>query len=368
MIALRMRRCQRVLGVAAAGVVVALSACSSDDADTAVALPETRVLGETGTQPGQFRYPRGMDATDLGGRTVLVVVDKTARIQLIDAASGDSLGSLRTPKSDLGMPTGLTVAPFPGEPGTSAVWVADTHEHRVIVYRLPFDHAGDPTEPDFAFGEYGDRPGQFVYPTDVAVRTDAAGTPDRVYVSEYGGNDRVSVFDLTSGTPVFAGQIGISGVALDAPEHDPDALSRPQSIALRRDGRELVVSDSGRHRIVRFDTATGGVLGFTDGATDAHGEPAAPMRFPYGLTLLDDDHALVAEFGGSCLRVVDLDAGVTDRVIGTPGRHPGELATPWTAAVVGRDLFVLDSGNDRVQIAPASVLGRAFGVGTGVGG
>lgn len=325
------------------------------------------MLGETGRQPGQFFYPRGMDIALLGGRRVLVVVDKTARIQLIDCETGLPLGSLRTPESDLGMPTGLTVAPHPADPSRPALWVADTHEHRVLVYPLPFDHDGRPTEPDLAFGSYGQEPGRFIYPTDVAVLSDDQGRPIRVFVSEYGGNDRVSVFAVVrEGDSVsfrFERQIGHSGVAMDAPADDPSALSRPQSVCLRKNGAELVVTDAGRHRVVRFDVVTGAVIGWTDGTKGGEADQGAhagdeaeqastrAMRFPYGLSMVDDRHAVVAEFGASRVRVLDLETGRTIGSFGAPGRAVGQLATPWACLVSDGELVVLDSGNDRVQVA-----------------
>lgn len=344
---------QRAVALAGCAVVLLAHGCGESGTSSGL-LPVARVIGETGTQPGQFRYPRGLDTGEVGGRRVLVVVDKTARIQLLDEATGEAIGTLRTPRSDMGMPTGLTVAPDPIDPAQEAVWVADTHEHRVIVYRLPFDHASAPTEPDLAFGEYGDGPGQFIYPTDVAVRTDDQGRVDRVFVSEYGGNDRISVFHVDRSGPapafVFERQIGVSGVAMDASEDDPAGFARPQSIAFRRNGRELVVTNSGRHHVVRFDVETGAVIASTDGALDERDRPVEPMRFPYGLTMIDDDHAVVSEFGASTVRVLDVETGRTVRTLGVPGRHEGQLATPWAAQVVGDELIILDSGNDRVQV------------------
>ncbi len=340
------------VGLAITLACVAGTGCT-DHADPAY-LPVKRILGETGVHPGQFRYPRGMDAFESDGRVLLAIVDKTARIQLIDLSTGESIGSLRTLKSDLGMPTGLTVAPFPGEAGSPALWVADTHNHQVVVYRLPFDRSGEPTAPAFAFGSYGHGPGQFIYPTDIAVHA-PSGTPEIVYISEYGGNDRINVFSVGAAedgqpTLVFERQIGISGVAMDAPADDPSALARPQSLALRDGGRELVVVNTGRHCVVRFDTETGEPIAWTLGDAGPRGDPAEPMRFPYGVSLLDDRRALIAEFGSSSLRVLDLDTGRTLGIRGRAGRLEGELATPWTSIVVGDELIVLDSGNDRVQV------------------
>ncbi len=344
----------------AAGVA-ALSACERPP--TPGMLSTERVIGETGRQPGQFAYPRGMDALELDGRQLLLVVDKTARIQTLDARTGEPLASFRTPIWKLGMPTGLTVATHPTDAGRQAVWVADTHEHRVLVYPLPFDTDSQPAEPAFQFGSFGDGPGEFIYTTDVAVLNGATGLPETVFVSEYGGNDRVSVFRVRREAGAvrfeFERQIGISGVAMDAPEDDPAALSRPQAIATRRGGAEIVVADVGRHRVVRFETATGAVAGWTDGATMADGSACEPLRFPYGVTLIDDDHAVVAEFGASRLRVMEVETGRTLAFMGGPGRGPGQLATPWASVLVDDELMILDSGNDRVQVVRWRGVGGA---------
>lgn len=355
-----------LVGLMALAVPAALNACGSDDAAGGEPLAVDRVLGETGRQPGQFTYPRGIATFELDGRRTLAVVDKTARIQLIDERTGEPLGVIRTPAYDLGMPTGLTVAAHPSDPSRRALWVADTHEHRVIIYPLPFDAAGASLEPDLAFGTYGYAPGEFVYPTDIAVINDASGAPARVFVSEYGGNDRISEFSVARAEDgavsfSFVRQIGYSGVAMDAPEDDPAALSRPQSIALRRGDTELVVTDVGRHRVVRFDVASGDVIGWTDGSTMADGSATDAVVFPYGLELLGDDLAVVCEFGASRLRVIDLDSGRTVSLPGVPGRGVGQLATPWACVVSGDELVVLDSGNDRIQVLPLSRLAGSGG-------
>lgn len=346
-------------------LIASLAGCGDREPGT---LRVERVLGETGRQPGQFAYPRGIASFELDGRPTLAIVDKSARIQLIDAQSGEVRGLWRPPIWQLGMPTGLTVASHPTDPGRVALWVADTHEHRVLIYPLPFDTGGEPVEPPFQFGEYGYGDGQFVYTTDIAVLDGPDGLPARVFVGEYGGNDRVSEFRVRRETaggadaPVsvrfeFVRQIGYSGVAMDAPEDDPAALSRPQSIEIRRRESsgggapmELVVADVGRHRVVRFDLESGAVVGWTDGTRGADGQAGPALRFPYGITLVGEDHALVAEFGESRLRVIELDSGGTVGLLGGPGRQVGQLATPWGSVVIGRELFILDSGNDRVQV------------------
>ena len=110
------------------------------------------------------------------------------------------------PAWQLGKPTGVTVAAHPTRPDDIAVWVPDTHYHKIAVYEWPEldgvlrepDDSDYPT-PIFEFGGYGDGEGEFIYPTDVAMIPSDAG-PHRVYVSEYGGNDRVSIFEIGPGS------------------------------------------------------------------------------------------------------------------------------------------------------------------------
>ena len=75
------------------------------------------------------------------------------------------------------------------------------------------------------------------------------------------------------------------------------------------------------------------------------------MRFnyPYGLCLREDGTALVCEFGGGRVQWIDLEKGTSLGCFGVAGRGPGELASPWAVAAVGERVFVLDSGNNRVQ-------------------
>jgi len=345
-------------GLCALIPLAGLPGCGQDATDKSGRILNASVLGETGTHVGQFVYPRGMDLFTMNGRPMAVIIDKTARLQVLDLDSGSVVGAIKTPEWDQGMPTGLNVGPSLLNPSEQAVYIADTHEHRVLMYTLPIAFADEPgpTEPAFMFGSFGNEPGEFVYPTDIALRLNADGSVREIYVSEYGGNDRVSVFTVEhadGGTSVrWDRAIGIASETVDGSD-DPRSLSRPQSIEIRRlpDGsEELVLTDASHHRVGRF-TLDGELIAWIGSATDT--DPGA-MRFPYGLTLLDDSTALVTEFGGCVVRHLDLDSGETLDRFGVPGRADGELATPWAAGVIDGKVVVLDSGNSRVQIFRAS--------------
>lgn len=329
-------------------------------------------FGEVGLSPGQFSYPRAIDAIETEGGTELFVCDKTARVQRM-TPEGTPIGVVRMPERELGKPTGITIAAHPLDPARRALWVADTHYHRVLVYDLPESEAfapeqldPPPSEPVLSFGSYGDAVGEFIYPTDVAVLADASGAIERVYVSEYGGNDRITVFvpegagaEMTF-VPSFV--IGSFGNTEEAAGPDDVVFNRPQGLAIDARARggagELVVADSCNHRLARL-TLDGELIAWVGGLGD---EPGS-FKYPYSVALLADSTALVCEFGGCRVQQVDLETGASLATFGGPGFGEGTLAKPWGVAVVGGTAWVLDSGRNRVVgfDAPARGLEVARG-------
>ncbi|RMH11371.1 MAG: hypothetical protein D6695_09310 [Planctomycetota bacterium] len=300
------------------------------------------IFGEVGLAAGQFSYPRAMDAWD----DSLIIIDKSARLQRLDARTGAYLGGFRMPRWELGKPTGVTVGPSPFDPATPVVYVADTHYHRVAVYPIPDDPDADPKatrEPELVFGEYGTDLGQFVYVTDVALLADESGAVERIYVSEYGGNDRITVFEIEDQQimPRFSvGRFGDGKGVLGSREIE---FQRPQAIEVDHARRELIVLDDCNHRIARL-TLDGELIAWIG---DDPGE--AEFLNPQGMTLLEGGRVLVAEFTANRVQVVDLESGASLGSFGVSGRGEGELANPWAVAMIADSAFVLDSGNNRVQ-------------------
>ncbi len=300
-------------------------------------------LGEVGTSPGQYAYPRALDCD----AESLWVIDKTARVQRIDPETGRQIAGWQMPEYKLGRPTGVSVGI--GEGGVECVYVPDTHYQRVMIYRVSGEEAKESEAPPLVaqFGAYGTGPGEFIYPTDVAVlpSPDGGGVV-RIYVSEYGGNDRVSVFD---GAYRFLFSFGRNGSG-DGSDGEVE-FSRPQSIALDVERSRLVVTDACNHRVGVF-TLDGELVRWI-GSPDEPGTEPGRFKYPYGLTLLDDGTALVAEFGGHRVQRIDLETGTSLGVFGAPGRTGGFIMNPWGVAVLGRTAYVLDSGNNRVVGFPS---------------
>ncbi len=338
----------------AALVLACCSMGGCDDLEEQAESPKpidvTMVIGSAGVGPGQFASPRAM-TTD---GEALWVIDKLARVQRIDPTTGRCTYWFRMPEWEIGKPTGTRV--LPGPEGQPAIWIADTHYHRVMIYALPGtgELSTDPAVPIpeskprliASFGEYGTGLGQFTYVSDVAVLTKPDGkTIERIYVSEYGGNDRITVFDA-SYKPLF--NFGSMGSGAGKAEFE-----RPQGMVVVKgpDGPELIVTDSVNHRVGRFSPEGKLIAWLGQSPADPPEPSRAPGRFshPRGVVDFGDGTLLVTEFGNNRLQRIDAVTGQSLGVWGQGGRKPGQLGQPWAAAVVGKTVYALDTGNNRIE-------------------
>jgi hypothetical protein len=320
-------------------------------------------IGEPGDQPGQFGYPR---ATCTDGKTVWVI-DKLARVQRFDR-TGKVLGVWRMPKYDKGKPAGVSAWVPPGTHDAGPILlIADTHEQRVRMYQTDWTSAGassdkarvpvEQVEPELlaSFGSYGEGPGEFIYVTDVAVLPTADGQAiERLYVSEYGGNDRVNIFAVTP--PLRPGMkadefaithVGAFGRFGEGWGEQVE-FQRPQAVMIDVDRRMLVISDACNHRVGTF-TLEGKLIDWF-GSREGVGNGPGEFSYPYGIALLGDGTAMVSEFGNNRVQRIDLASGACLGIFGQAGRSKGQLATPWAITALDDKVYVIDSGNSRVQV------------------
>ncbi len=281
-------------------------------------LPQSQVVGGPGSVPGRFRKPRAVAIDPRDGS--YWIVDRTGRVQQLDGASA-VIGGWEMPEFERGFPTGITLT-------DDRVWVPDTHYHRVIA----FDREG---REQLRFGQYGTEPGSFIYPTDVLVLED--GT---IFVSEYGGADRVQAF-APDGTLRFSFDGSETG----------QRFRRPQSMTRSRDGSEIFIADSCNHRVVvvGLDGGLHRVLG-------SLGRGLGEFAYPYGLATLPDGSILVSEFGSNRIQVIDAKDGRGLAIWGGFGEGDGHLKYPWAVDERDGTVAVLDTGNNRLMIAPLESL------------
>ncbi len=270
------------------------------------------VFGGVGLGPGAFNYPRAITAEPNGS---VFVIDKSGRVQRF-APDGTYETSWRLPDTSAGFPIGLSRHP------DGRIFVADTHQHRVLVY----DRNGNRLA---AFGHEGTGPGGFLFPTDVAF--DERG---RIYVAEYGGNDRISVWSPDLKFVRHLAEQPIAG----------HRLSRPAGIDID-DEQTLWIADACNHRLVRLR-----LNGDLIGVYGSFGDQPGQMRYPYDLCVTPDQTILICEYEGNRLQWFSKD-GRSLRVWGGSGRKLGSLFAPWGACTgSAHRVYVVDSLNNRIQI------------------
>ncbi|MFM7050930.1 MAG: NHL repeat-containing protein [Planctomycetota bacterium] len=301
-------------------------------------LPDARILGSPGRGKGQFYGPRVIAAEPSRGS--YFVIDKDARVQRI-TPEGRVLAEWTMPKFDRGKPVGASVSP------EGLLVVADTHEHRVIA----FDADGRLV---WQFGSYGMGPSEFIHPTDIAFAPDG-----RIFVAEYGSNDRIQVFDREHRFLYAFGSFG-SG---------PGQFLRPQAIEYDAARDELYVLDVGNHRV---QVLTGD--GEFRRAFGKLGRAEGELAYPFGLVLEIDgapvdlvDPAkapqpderrrtvVVAEHSNHRIQRFDAATGAVLATCGGLGTAGGRVKYPWALAPAGVSeggearFVVVDHGNSRLQ-------------------
>ena len=308
-------RVARIVALLFVVLVCMFGVCGCDKVDASMsAAPDVDdVFGRTGRGVGEFVYPRAIDIAD---DQSVAVIDKTGRLQRF-TPDGEFKYVINMPKIDKGKPIGLSFAP------NGNLYVADTHYHRVLVYSDEGEVIGE-------FGKYGREDGSFIYPTDVAFSGDG-----RIFVGEYGSNDRISVFDEDG---KFLSSFGSFG-------SDEGQLSRPAALCSDIANKLLYVADACNHRIAVYD--------FDGNLKRYFGSPgtgAGQLRYPYDLTILKNGDIVVCEYGNNRIQLFNPD-GKSVGMYGSAGRGRGELAYPWAVAADkdGR-LFIVDAGNNRIQV------------------
>ncbi|MFH5802889.1 ATP-binding cassette domain-containing protein [Alienimonas sp. DA493] len=309
-----------------AAVLLGIAAgCDGGGADgPALEFAEVRVRALPNAGP-QLPAPRGVG---IGPDGVAYVLDNAGRV-LAFSPEGEELRRWEMPANHNGNPEGICVYRPPGF-DRWLVAVADTHYHRVVLFT---------TEGDVVtmWGVEGDEPGNFRFP--VAVTADDAG---RLYVGEYGGNDRVQIFSPhPENEPLRSiGAFGTgpgqfsraSGVAWVPPAPAPGKAGGGEAFVL--------VADAFGDRIQRF-TEEGeyrGVLG---------GDAAVPLHSPYDLARSADGTLWVPEYHGGRVTALRADGTLLGRWENSGATGP--LVTPWGLDVdrSGR-VWVADTGNRRL--------------------
>ena len=215
-------------------------------------------------------------------------------------------------------PTGIAA-----DPNEGYLYVADSLNNRVHKLDSHGNYIG-------SMGSLGEGPLQFKTPVGVAVYG------DWIYVLE-SGNNRVQVLDNAGR---YVGSWGKPGEQFGE-------FKQPQGITIDQWGI-VYVADTGNHRIQTFDLQ-GNFLGYWQGFVDY-------FQFPSGIALSDNDYGsvmYVADSGNNVIQALYFDGfNYYPWYWGGQGSAEGQFFNPTSIAIEPWTgyLFIVDSGNHRVQI------------------
>ena len=196
----------------------------------------------------------------------------------------------------------------------------------------------------WSWGHPGDGLGQYRNPTDIAVYRNPIGVVNVIIADA--GNARLTV--LTD-----------QGAFLEKwghPGSGPGQYSSPWGVAVDRSG-QVLIADSGNHRIQRttaWTNAMTDLAGTFLGELGHNGKAAGELEFPSDVAPDAEGNLYVVDSGND--RVQKLTAaGKPLASWGGPGSGPGQFATPLGIAL-GPDgsVYVTDSLNHRIHKLDAS--------------
>lgn len=297
------------------------------------------LLGGNPASIGGGRSASGLAvAQSPGGPPVVYVADQgNERVAkfILDPTTLQPTGapSFSPAAVDLSAPQGVAL-----DPSGTRVYVADDDHHRVVVLRA------DTLEQIGAVGSFGTGPGQMENPYDVAVD---AHDPNRLFVAD-NQNHRVDVFD--AGSLAFLQTLGGYGYG---PGLGHMAVVRSVGALTDVPGGGVDVADTANDRMQAF-----GADGSLQAIWGVSGRGPGYFTRPRGVAFAPDGGIAVADSFDERIGLFASDgtwAGLRGQVsastgFATEGANPGQFDLPADVDYdAAGDLWVADSGNDRVQ-------------------
>ncbi|AKU99928.1 Transcriptional regulator [Labilithrix luteola] len=335
-----------------------------------------------------------------GGKLFVSELDSN-RVHIFDGASLASIGALGQPNLTSANPnaTGIGASSLAEPMGVASdgtdLWVADARNHRVLGYSLATVATGIAASKVLGqanvLGVGFNRSsvaaaGATSQPRAIAVSGDQAFVADT-------GNSRILQQRIAGDTWTVERVFGQpnDSLALANAGGAPSASSMSRPRGVWSDASHLVVADTDNHRVLIFDrsapdSAARVVLGqssFTSVTPNAGGANASSMNLPSGVCS-DGIKLAVVDTGNHRVLVwnaLPTAAGATADVVlgqssasdvapnhGSSVASGSSMAYPSACVVRGNDLFVADTGNNRVLrfalagltsgVAASGVLGQ----------
>jgi len=305
-----------------------------------------------GLTVARFSFPRGI-TTD---NTNLYVADTSNnQIRQVVIATGAVTTLAGTGGIGAADGAGLTVATFNQPNGIilygTNLYVVDTRNHKIRQIAIATGMVTSYTGVANTVGTMGATDGTlaaatFFYPSDIAL------IATRMYVTDSSSN-RIRQVDIATGAvTTLAGTGGIGaadGVGVTATFNSP--------IGITTDGTDLYVADLGNSTIRKIITATGVVSTQASVAPDTDGTgPTARFRWMSSVTT-DGTNLYVADSGNNKIRQVDIATGAVTTLAGTgvagaadgAGLTAATFDNPMGITTDGTNLYVADNNNHKIR-------------------
>jgi len=296
-----------------------------------------------GTGPGQFLDPQGV-AVD-GSGNIFVADSVNHRIQKFDS-NGVFLLKFGSPGSGNGQllfPTGVAIDI------SGNIYVADNNNHRIQkfdssgVFVLKFGaNSGD--------GTSGTGEGEFSFPFGIAV-----DSSDNIYVADT-GNSRIQIFDssgnftkmfgfgVDNGTNTF--QKCTTGCQAGIGSAGEGGFAGPRGVTVDGSGN-IFVADTGVSRIQKFNPANDFLLKFgTNGGNGGTGTGDGEFDSPRGVAVDGSGDIYVTDTGNDRIQIFS-SSGVFQSKFGSSGSGDGQFDSP--EGITTGSIYVADRFNDRVK-------------------
>ena len=225
------------------------------------------------------------------------------------------------------------------------------------------------------------------YSGDGGAATSARLRPDNVAVDGSGNiyiastsNNRVRKVDASTGNISTVAGTGTGGYSGDGGAATSARL-RPDNVAVDGSGN-IYISSSSNNRIRKVTASTGNISTVAGSGTAYSGDGAAAasahLYDPVGVAVDGSGNLYIADSGNDRIRKVDASTGNISTVagVGTNGfsgdggaATSAQFSAPVGVAVDGSgNLYIADSGNDRIRKVDASTGNISTVAGTGTGG
>ena len=236
------------------------------------------------------------------------------------------------------------------------LYIADTYNHRIRRVEVTTGIITTVAGGGFSTQEKGPaRDVQLKFPTSVAL--DSKGN---ILITD-SGNHRIMRVNPVSDTIATVAGNGKSGYSGDGAAATQARLNSPKGIVLDSKGN-ILITDSGNHRIRRVDHRTGiitTIVGSSTSTLKGINPNHVQLRFPAGVALDSKGNILITDSGNHRILRVNPVSGTITTVAGkgSPGysgdgraAREARLNTPKGIVLDSKgNILFADSGNDRIR-------------------